>query len=104
MIEGVSRFDPERTQQIWATAVDFVFLERDEFIRRRSKRWISRMARIERTSLRNAAFVHRRIATRRFGRDKMKPEVNGALAIKERYPGRLLDARRTEPTSRSPRV
>jgi hypothetical protein len=69
MIEGVSRFDPERTQQIWATAVDFVFLERDEFIRRRSKRWISRMARIERTSLRNAAFVHRRIAKRRFERD-----------------------------------
>jgi hypothetical protein len=34
----------------------------------------------------------------------MKPEVNGALAIKERYPGRLLEARRTEPTSRSPRV
>jgi hypothetical protein len=54
--------------------------------------------------IRNAAFVHRRIATRRFGRDKMKPEVNGALAIKERYPGRLLEARRTEPTSRSPRV
>jgi guanylate kinase len=49
----------------------------------------------------------------------MKPEVNGALAIKERYPGavliflfsdnfcnlrRRLEARRTEPTSRSPRV
>jgi guanylate kinase len=49
----------------------------------------------------------------------MKPEVNGALAIKERYPGavlifllpdnfsnlrRRLEARRTEPTSTSPRV
>jgi guanylate kinase len=49
----------------------------------------------------------------------MKPEVNGAPAIKERYPGavlifllpttfsnlrRRLEARRTEPTGRSPRV
>jgi hypothetical protein len=74
------------------------FLERDEFIRRRSKRRISRMARIERKSLRNAASVHRRIATRRFGRDKMKPEVNGALAIKERYPGAVLIFPTTFPT------
>jgi guanylate kinase len=90
--------------------VDYFFLERDEFVRRRSEdfflEWREYNAHLYGTP---RSFIDESL---RAGSDViMKPEVNGALAIKERYPGavliflvpdkfsnlkRRLEARRTE--------
>jgi guanylate kinase len=91
-------------------AVDYFFLDRDEFIRRRSDdgflEWREYNGHLYGTP---RSFIDESL---RAGFDVvMKPEVNGALAIKERYPGavliflapdkfsnlrRRLEARRTE--------